>query len=204
MDVELPQLADTLVEGTVSRWLRQIGEPVHRGEPLVEIETDKVNSELEAPVDGVLSEILVAEGTTVPVGEVIARIATGEATDAAVTTEPAEPVAGRRSDRLAEHLRRSAKAVPQGACAREVPAAVVERLAAAVTVANGLAITVLPPSRSHLAMPPLSRETPALLVAGAERDGSRWLTLCYDRRVLDDWAADRLLRRIAEALVEGS
>jgi len=61
MDVELPKLADTLVEGTVSRWLKQAGEAVRKGEPLVEIETDKVNSELEAPADGVL-EILVAAG----------------------------------------------------------------------------------------------------------------------------------------------
>jgi 2-oxoglutarate dehydrogenase E2 component (dihydrolipoamide succinyltransferase) len=74
MDVVLPRLADSLVEGIVSRWLKRPGERVARGEPLVEIETDKVNSEIEAPDDGVLTEILVEEGTTVPVGEVIARI----------------------------------------------------------------------------------------------------------------------------------
>ena len=74
MDVELPKLADTLVEGTVTRWLKRPGEQVRRGDPLVEIETDKVNSELESPADGTLTEILAAEGQTVPVGEVIARI----------------------------------------------------------------------------------------------------------------------------------
>ena len=77
MDVRLPQLADSQVEGIVTRWLKKPGEPVRQGEPLVEIETEKVNSELEAPADGVLTEILVGEGETVPVGEVIARI--GEA-----------------------------------------------------------------------------------------------------------------------------
>jgi len=74
MDVTLPRLADSLVEGVVSRWLKQPGERVARGEPLVEIETDKVNSEIESPFDGVLTEVLVQEGATVPVGEVIARI----------------------------------------------------------------------------------------------------------------------------------
>ena len=74
MDVTLPRLADSLVDGVVSRWLKQPGERVARGEPLVEIETDKVNSEIESPYDGVLTEVLVQEGATVPVGEVIARI----------------------------------------------------------------------------------------------------------------------------------
>jgi pyruvate/2-oxoglutarate dehydrogenase complex dihydrolipoamide acyltransferase (E2) component len=73
-DVILPRFADTLVEGTVSRWLKRAGEHVTRGEPLVEVETDKVNSELESPYEGVLTEIVASEGTTVPVGEVIARI----------------------------------------------------------------------------------------------------------------------------------
>ena len=73
-DVMLPKLADTQVEGTVSRWLKRRGDQVARGEPLVEVETDKVNSELESPYEGLLTEILTAEGATVPVGEVIARI----------------------------------------------------------------------------------------------------------------------------------
>lgn len=74
MDVKLPKLAETLVEGTVSRWLKRAGERVTKGEPLVEIETDKVNSELESPASGVVREILAAEGETVAVGAVIARI----------------------------------------------------------------------------------------------------------------------------------
>lgn len=74
MDVTLPRLADELEDGLVSRWLKRPGERVSAGEPLVEIETDKVNSEIEAPCDGVLTEVLAEEGTTVPVGQVIARI----------------------------------------------------------------------------------------------------------------------------------
>jgi pyruvate/2-oxoglutarate dehydrogenase complex dihydrolipoamide acyltransferase (E2) component len=74
MDVTLPRLAGAQEEGLVSRWLKRPGERVSRGEPLVEVETDKANSEIESPYDGVLAEVLVEEGTTVPVGEVIARI----------------------------------------------------------------------------------------------------------------------------------
>ena len=74
MDVTLPRLADAQEEGLVSRWLKRPGDRVSRGEPLVEIETDKVNSEIESPYDGVLAEVLAEEGTTVPVGGVIARI----------------------------------------------------------------------------------------------------------------------------------
>ena len=74
MDVTLPRLADELEDGLVSRWLKRPGDRVLAGEPLVEIETDKVNSEIEAPCDGVLTEVLAEEGATVPVGRVIARI----------------------------------------------------------------------------------------------------------------------------------
>jgi pyruvate/2-oxoglutarate dehydrogenase complex dihydrolipoamide acyltransferase (E2) component len=74
MDVTLPRLADSLAEGLVSRWLKRPGDRVALGEPLVEIETDKVNAEVESPCDGVLAEVLVGEGVTVAVGAVIARI----------------------------------------------------------------------------------------------------------------------------------
>jgi len=74
VDFQLPRLADSLDESTVSRWLKKAGDRVRKGEPLVEIETDKVNAEIEAPVDGVLAEIVVPEGKDAPVGAVIARI----------------------------------------------------------------------------------------------------------------------------------
>ena len=201
-DLELPRLADTLVEGTVSRWLKRPGEPVRRGEALVEIETDKVNTELESPADGVLSEVLVAEGETVPVGRVLARIAGpasgAEAEAASTPSAAAQPTD--RSRRLAEHLRASAAAVPQGACVREVPAEALDRLPGAAAAVGDLNPRVLPQSRSHLAMPPLDEGESALLVPGAARDGISLLSLCYDRRRLDDWQADQLLKRIAEEL----
>ena len=73
-DVRLPRLADTVVEGTVTHWLKRTGEVVQEGEPLVEVETDKVNTELESPASGTLVEIVAQEGETVPVDALLARI----------------------------------------------------------------------------------------------------------------------------------
>ena len=72
--VQMPRLSDSMETGKILRWLKKEGDQVVKGEPLVEIETDKVNAELESPVDGVLLEIVVAEGQTAAVGAVIARL----------------------------------------------------------------------------------------------------------------------------------
>ncbi len=70
----MPRLSDTMEEGTVVRWLRAPGDAVRRGEPVVEIETDKATITYEADLDGVIAQILVGEGETVPVGTTIATI----------------------------------------------------------------------------------------------------------------------------------
>ncbi|HEY0396461.1 MAG TPA: 2-oxo acid dehydrogenase subunit E2 [Candidatus Elarobacter sp.] len=75
MQVEFPKLADTLVDGTVSAWYKRPGDRVKRGEPLFAVETDKVNTDVESPCDGVLAEIVVAEGERAEVGQVLARFA---------------------------------------------------------------------------------------------------------------------------------
>jgi pyruvate dehydrogenase E2 component (dihydrolipoamide acetyltransferase) len=72
--VTMPQMGFDMTEGKVARWLKQVGDPVKKGEAVVEIETDKVNIESEAQGNGVLREILVSDGTTVPVGAMIAII----------------------------------------------------------------------------------------------------------------------------------
>src|SRR5512135_774497 len=72
--VTMPQMGFDMTEGKVARWLKKVGDPVKQGEPVVEIETDKVNIESEAQGNGILREILVADGTTVPVGTMIAII----------------------------------------------------------------------------------------------------------------------------------
>jgi pyruvate dehydrogenase E2 component (dihydrolipoamide acetyltransferase) len=73
-DVMMPRLSDSMEEGTVLKWLVDVGGEVKRGEPLVEIETDKANMTYEADTDGMLVEVLAAEGQTLPIGQVIARI----------------------------------------------------------------------------------------------------------------------------------
>src|SRR5512141_727290 len=85
--VTMPQMGFDMTEGKVARWLKQVGDPVKKGEAVVEIETDKVNIESEAQGNGVLREILVSDGTTVPVGSLIAIIGTPEEDIAALKAE---------------------------------------------------------------------------------------------------------------------
>src|SRR5438270_6684819 len=86
-DVVMPQMGESIVEGTLTRWLKKPGEQVERDEPLFEISTDKVDTEIPSPAAGVLSEILVQEGATVAINSVVARI--GEANGAAPPAAPA-------------------------------------------------------------------------------------------------------------------
>jgi len=75
ISIVVPQLGESVAEGTVAKWLKAEGERVRKEEPLVEIQTDKINVEIPSPAEGVLSKILVAEGTTVLVGTEIATLA---------------------------------------------------------------------------------------------------------------------------------
>jgi len=74
MDVIMPQLGETVTEGTVANWYKKVGDTVKADEPLFEVETDKVTTEIPAIASGVLKTILVESGTTVPVGTVLAVI----------------------------------------------------------------------------------------------------------------------------------
>ena len=73
-EVKMPQMGESIAEGTIVKWLKQVGDSVKRDEPLFEISTDKVDAEIPAPTSGVLSEIMVQEGETVPVNTVVAVI----------------------------------------------------------------------------------------------------------------------------------
>ncbi len=89
-NVTMPQLGETVADGTVTKWFKKIGDLVVKGEPLFEVSTDKVDTEIPAPHDGVLSSILVAEGVTVDVGTVLAVIgADDEPAPAAASAAPA-------------------------------------------------------------------------------------------------------------------
>ena len=76
VDVVMPQMGESIAEGTLSRWLKKVGDEVKRDEPIFEISTDKVDAEIPSPSNGVLAEILVTEGQTVPVQTVVARLET--------------------------------------------------------------------------------------------------------------------------------
>src|SRR5438270_2902248 len=76
-DVVMPQMGESVAEGTIVRWMKKVGDQVDRDEPLFEISTDKVDAEIPSPAAGILSEIRAQEGETVPVNSVVAVIGTG-------------------------------------------------------------------------------------------------------------------------------
>jgi len=86
VDVLMPQMGESIAEGTLSKWLKKVGDPVKRDEPLFEISTDKVDAEIPAPAAGVLAEIKVQEGQTVPVQTLVAVL---ETEAGAVASKPA-------------------------------------------------------------------------------------------------------------------
>jgi pyruvate dehydrogenase E2 component (dihydrolipoyllysine-residue acetyltransferase) len=91
-DVVMPQMGESIAEGTIVRWIKKVGDKVDRDEPLFEISTDKVDAEIPSPAAGVLAEIRAKEGETVPVNSVVAVIgADGDAKAAAPTTPIAAP-----------------------------------------------------------------------------------------------------------------
>ncbi|HEX6088089.1 MAG TPA: 2-oxoglutarate dehydrogenase, E2 component, dihydrolipoamide succinyltransferase [Thermoanaerobaculia bacterium] len=140
-DVVMPQMGESIAEGTVSKWLKNVGDKVDRDEPLLEISTDKVDAEIPSPAAGVLTEILAKEGDTVPVNAVVARIAAeGEAAEpkpAAAAEAPApeapaaqpqpeapkadEPKPRTESTRAAEPAQQAAEPTPEPPTANRQP-----------------------------------------------------------------------------------
>src|SRR5437899_5397308 len=96
-DVVMPQMGESIAEGTIVRWIKRVGDKVDRDEPLFEISTDKVDAEIPSPAAGVVSEIRVKEGETVPINTVVALIgAAGDRPSSAPPAaqgKPAEPLA---------------------------------------------------------------------------------------------------------------
>ncbi|MBH0083361.1 2-oxoglutarate dehydrogenase, E2 component, dihydrolipoamide succinyltransferase [Salinibacterium sp. SWN167] len=139
--VNLPALGESVTEGTVTRWLKQVGERVEVDEPLLEVSTDKVDTEIPSPVAGVIEEILVAEDETVEVGTALVKIGDGsggadaapaaeeapaEAAPAAAETpaeEPAAPAAEAPATEAAPAAAAPAAAVAEAPATTEAPAA---------------------------------------------------------------------------------
>jgi pyruvate dehydrogenase E2 component (dihydrolipoamide acetyltransferase) len=103
-EVTMPKLGETVTEGVVSQWLKQVGDPVAFDDPLFEVSTDKVDSEVPSPYDGVLLEILVNEGDTVPVGTPLARIGEPGAQSAPSSAPPGAAAQVSETDEPATEL----------------------------------------------------------------------------------------------------
>jgi len=129
-EVIMPRLSDTMEEGELAKWLKNVGDPVTKGESLAEIETDKATMDLEAFEDGVLEQQLVAEGTIVPIGQPVAVIGDGSGASAAAPAAPAPAAAPTPAAAPAEPAAESAALgvpvsddSPASAPAAEAPAA---------------------------------------------------------------------------------
>src|SRR5256885_11695917 len=96
----MPQMGESIAEGTLSKWLKRVGDEVKRDEAIFEISTDKVDAEIPSSVAGVLAEILVAEGETVAVQTIVARIETEKGAVVATAGAPA-PTGAREEPAIA-------------------------------------------------------------------------------------------------------
>src|SRR5690242_12826935 len=116
VDVIMPQMGESIFEGTITKWLKKPGDRIERDEPLFEISTDKVDAEIPSPSAGVLKEIKVKEGQTVPINTVVASIdAAGSA--AAAPAQPAAPAPAPK----AETPKPAAAQAPQSAASKPGP-----------------------------------------------------------------------------------
>lgn len=152
-DVVLPALGESVTEGTVTRWLKKVGDTVAVDEPLVEISTDKVDTEIPSPVAGVVQQIMVKEDETVAVGAVLAVVGDGAAAPAAPVA-PAAPAA--------------APVAPPVPAAPVAPPAPVAPVAAPVIPAPIPAAPVAPVAAAPIATPVVT--PPAPVAAASESD----------------------------------
>ena len=141
-EITLPQLGETVTEGTITKWFKKVGDSVALDEPLFEVSTDKVDTEVPSPISGVLTEIRVAEGDTVPVGTVIAVV--GDA-GAAAPVAPSTPAVA---------------PAPAPAPAASVPAAPASTLASSNVSAQSPAPAAAPaPAPAPVASAPTSSDS---------------------------------------------
>src|SRR5256885_13918991 len=121
MQVTLPEMGESVTEGTIAKWLKQPGDQVREGEGLVEVTTDKVDAEVPAPASGTLIKILAEAGKTVAVGAALAEIAVGAEGDGAAKKAPTVSSAPNGEEKKAPTL-----AAPVGAAEKETSTAQVE------------------------------------------------------------------------------
>ncbi|HLI73559.1 MAG TPA: dihydrolipoamide acetyltransferase family protein [Acidimicrobiales bacterium] len=188
-DVVMPQLGETVTEGTVTKWLKAVGENVGRDEPLFEVSTDKVDSEVPSPAAGTLAEIRVQEGETVDVGTVLAVVSEDGAAGApAATAEAApQPAADAAPQPAAEAAPPAAEAAPQPAAeAAPQPAADAAPEPAAPPPAPA------PPSAAPapLSQPAAASATATQVAGDGKRGADERVLSPVVRRLLDDHGID--------------
>src|SRR5689334_20307956 len=108
----MPQMGVSVSEGTITKWMKQVGDTIEADETLLEISTDKVDTEVPSPASGVISEILVQEGATVDVGTVLARIG-GDAGATAPAAAPPEPATQPAADASEAAATETAEPAPE-------------------------------------------------------------------------------------------
>ena len=162
--VNLPALGESVTEGTVTRWLKQVGDRVEVDEPLLEVSTDKVDTEIPSPIAGVIEEILVAEDETAEVGAPLVRIGSGDAAPAAAEAPAAAP----------------AEEAPAAAPAEEAPAPEAEAPAAPAAEAPAAAPVSAPAGEGH------DVTLPALGESVTEGTVTRWLKSVGDTVEVDE------------------
>lgn len=130
--VTMPKLGETVTEGTIGAWLKQVGDMVAFDDPLFEVETDKVTSEYPSPHDGVILEILVAEGDTVPVGTELVRIGEPGSVPGDTSAAPAQEAATEVTEEVAPVAAAGSEVTPLAACGAsgKLYSPIVRRLAA--------------------------------------------------------------------------
>jgi len=174
-EVKLPALGESVTEGTVTRWLKKIGDTVAIDEPLVEVSTDKVDTEIPSPVAGVLQQILVQEDETAAVGAVLAIVADGVAQSAPVTSAPP-----------------TAEPAPQPVISEPAPVAtpVVETPVVAAPVATPpMNLPIFTPQVNQVPAAPIAAATPSAPVTSGDVSDSVYVTPLV-RKLAQDTGVD--------------
>ena len=182
-EIIMPQMGESIAEGTITKWLKKVGEPVKRDEPIFEISTDKVDAEIPAPVAGTLTEIRVGEGQTVPINTVVGLI--GEASDVGASA-PAAPA--KASETAPATAAAPAPPAPVPPPAQPAPAAQPARAAAPPPPAPPAAQKPAPPP------PPAPAAAPSPAAASPEPDEGGRVESMEERVRL---RSSPLVRRIA-------
>ncbi|MFL6350681.1 MAG: dihydrolipoamide acetyltransferase family protein [Bryobacteraceae bacterium] len=176
-DVVMPQMGESIVEGTLTRWLKKPGDKVERDEPLFEISTDKVDTEIPSPTAGVLSEVLVQEGATVAINSVVARIGEGDGARASATA-PAEQEAPKQEVKPAPATKPEVDVGPSATIPKERISTPAVPAAPAATSAGPYPDQPPPespapqaPARARAAGPPASTQQADGSEAGNEQQG---------------------------------